>query len=503
MSRRGQVPDSGAESLSSDEQEVAASGVEGEGLAEEHPAGEDSSENSLSSSSEEESDAESSDGRRSDEEQEKKESLWHCNESGVNCLPPCEHCRNENDQREQVTPRRLSREQLVVQLDAEGTYQCSLTGLIFEVTGAVKITYSLLSWSKYAHLVEKPWIVGGPLFDVHCDSPLALTSIQFPHSLCLSDHGAGMAFKVLHIKDKGVDIEPSADYSASHVKWLVSSLSPVGPVIQSQEPVQYYGVVILYKVVDKHPSLSFRVYVATNNDSVIKDISKAVKSSKPKVIKIDKPPACQKLLQKGKRYRLVCEPEAEITPEEIEFFDESLLKLKNYIEVYLEKPDDITLRLVELESDATVWTAKLRECDWIHYDENKNEQKRSTGGVKKRTAINVSKEDDELSSKKQKIGNAADEIEKKSLTDKQLMVIAKLFGKEWKEIAIECLQVEMKDIEQIQATEEGVNMQKFRVLSKWRDREQGNGTAEALYRSLHDKVSYKILETLEDFLAQC
>ncbi|NXD80592.1 NLR1A protein, partial [Halcyon senegalensis] len=89
------------------------------------------------------------------------------------------------EQKEQVTPRRLAGGQHVVQLDGEGTYQCSLTGLIFEVTGAAKITYSLLSWSKYANLVEKPWIVGGPLFDVHCDSASALTSIQFPHSLCL------------------------------------------------------------------------------------------------------------------------------------------------------------------------------------------------------------------------------------------------------------------------------------------------------------------------------
>ncbi|NWS38030.1 CARD8 protein, partial [Probosciger aterrimus] len=88
-------------------------------------------------------------------------------------------------QKEQVTPRRLAGEQYIMHLDTEGTYQCSLTGLIFEVTKAVKITYSLLSWSKYANLVEKPWIVGGPLFDVRCDSASALTSIQFPHSLCL------------------------------------------------------------------------------------------------------------------------------------------------------------------------------------------------------------------------------------------------------------------------------------------------------------------------------
>lgn len=32
-------------------------------------------------------------------------------------------------------------------------------------------------------------------------------------------------------------------------------------------------------------------------------------------MKIDKPPVCQKLLENGKKYRLISEPEAEITPE--------------------------------------------------------------------------------------------------------------------------------------------------------------------------------------------
>ncbi|NWV50606.1 CARD8 protein, partial [Daphoenositta chrysoptera] len=89
------------------------------------------------------------------------------------------------DQKELVTPRRLAGGQFMVLLDAEGSYQCSVTGLIFEVRGAARITYSLLSWSKYAGLVEKPWIVGGPLFDVRCDVPGALGCIHFPHCLCL------------------------------------------------------------------------------------------------------------------------------------------------------------------------------------------------------------------------------------------------------------------------------------------------------------------------------
>ena len=71
-----------------------------------------------------------------------------------------------------------------LKLDTEGTYQCTETGLIFEVNRKVDIKYCVLSWSKYADLVVKPWVVGGPLFDVKCD-PTCLTSIQFPHSLCL------------------------------------------------------------------------------------------------------------------------------------------------------------------------------------------------------------------------------------------------------------------------------------------------------------------------------
>ncbi|XP_066049771.1 caspase recruitment domain-containing protein 8 [Chamaea fasciata] len=496
MSGPAPEPDSGAESLSSDEKEVTPNGMEGSGSgsgsAEEQPEGEASSESSSSSSSEEES----------DEEQEEKESPPYCNESGGSCLPPCQHCRNDNDQKEQVTPRRLAGGQFMVQLDAEGSYQCSVTGLIFEVTGTARITYSLLSWSKYARLVEKPWIVGGPLFDVRCSAPAALGSIQFPHCLCLGGDGAAVAFKVLHIKGGGAAMEPSAEFSASHVKWVVSSLSPVGPLIHSPQPLQYHGAVILYKAIDEHPSLSFWVYLATNNDSFIRDISKAVKHSKRKFVQIEKPPVCQKLLQEGKKYRLICEPEAEITPEEIEFVDGSLLKLKSYFEVYLEKPDDFTLSLVEQDSDETVWKAKLRERDWIHYDQNKNEQKRSSASVKKRKPALSILEEEGLQSKKQKTGGTADGMGAKSLSDKELMMIAKQLDRRWREIAIECLQMEMKDIEDIRAMEEEVNMQKFLVLRKWRDREQGNGTAEALQSSLGEKATYEILQTLQGFSAQ-
>lgn len=86
----------------------------------------------------------------------------------------------------------------------------------------------------------------------------------------LTDHDANMTFRVLHVKSSGALLEATVDHSTTHVKWRVSSLSPVGPVIQSEETVYHHGAVILYKAIDHNPSLSFRVYIATNNESFIK-----------------------------------------------------------------------------------------------------------------------------------------------------------------------------------------------------------------------------------------
>lgn len=86
---------------------------------------------------------------------------------------------------------------------------------------------------------------------------------------------------------------------------------------------------------------------------------------------------------------------------------------------------------------------------------------------------------------------------KSTLTDQQLMTIAQKMGKDWKEIAIGCLNLEMKDIDQIQEKEEEVNIYKFRMLNKWRESEQNNGTAQNLYDSLRDHVSYEVQQVLK------
>ncbi|XP_015091967.2 NACHT, LRR and PYD domains-containing protein 1a allele 5-like [Vicugna pacos] len=413
----------------------------------------------------------------------------------------CEHCKAENKHNEPVTPRLLSRGQFLLKVDTEGVYQCTETGLIFEVNRKVDIKYCVLSWSKYADLVVKPWVVGGPLFDVKCD-PTCLTSIQFPHSLCLGHCDTNMTFKVLHVQSTGASLEYTVDHSATHVKWRVSSLSPVGPVIQSEETVFHHGAVILYKAIDHNPSLSFRVYIATNNESFIKDISKSIKHSSKKFMKVDKPPVCLKLLQNGKKYRLISEPEAEITPEEIEFVDGSLLKLKSYIEVYLEQPVEFKLLLVEMDSEEIVWKAKLRECDWIQQDRNRNISKSSTSGNRRRK-MSSSLPDEVVYDKRMKQIDTSDGAKTKALlTDTQLISLAEKLGQEWVKIAIANLKLKISDIDAIMEKKEDVTMNKFRMLKKWQEKEQSNATAQNLCNCLKNVDSVEVQDVLRGFLQE-
>ncbi|KAB1283435.1 NACHT protein; LRR and PYD domains-containing protein 1a [Camelus dromedarius] len=492
----------------------------------------------------------------------------------------CEHCKAENKHNEPVTPRLLSRGQFLLKVDTEGIYQCTETGLIFEVNRKVDIKYCVLSWSKYADLVVKPWVVGGPLFDVKCD-PTCLTSIQFPHSLCLGHCDTNMMFKVLHVKSTGASLEYTVDHSATHVKWRVSSLSPVGPVIQSEETVFHHGAVILYKAIDHNPSLSFRVYIATNNESFIKDISKSIKHSSKKFMKVDKPPVCLKLLQNGKKYRLISEPEAEITPEglfapfelfkpysymaeetdaggqsaqatypgsgkfgpepqlplaskaavfplgserlilgppklikpwpmEIEFVDGSLLKLKSYIEVYLEQPVEFKLLLVEMDSEEIVWKAKLREFDaygtftgdWIQQDRNRNISKSSTSGNRRRK-MSSSLPDEVVYDKRMKQIDTSDGAKTKALlTDTQLISLAEKLGQEWVKIAIANLKLKISDIDAIMEKKEDVTMNKFRMLKKWQEKEQSNATAQNLCNCLKNVDSVEVQDVLRGFLQE-
>lgn len=397
----------------------------------------------------------------------------------------CEKCKatKQNQNFELVTPRMISKGRLQVQLEAEGTYQCSVTGLVFEASERVLVRYSVLSWSKFGSFLRDSWKFAGPIFNVDTVNKDAsvLRSIQFPHSLCLSDPDSDMTFGVLHIKDNRPLIEPTADHSGSHVKWNVTSLSPVGPVVQMSQAVGQHGVVLVYKQRSSDASYSFHVYLAPNSSSDIKDVAKQVRSYKNRYFQITKPPTCH--LDEG-TYRLLSEPEGEIKPQELKF-TLAVTKMKGYFEAFFEQRPPFKLSLIEVHTEETVWSATIREGDCV---DNSETRPRKRTYSRQRSS---SPSEEEINCKKPRWQDESDGGRTRAtpgqdLSEKQLLQVAKRLGKEWKQVAI-FLDLTSRELDDIQAAEKDVTMQKLKMLVEWKSRRRpGETTASHLWNSLKD-----------------
>uniref|UniRef100_A0A8C2DHB2 Si:dkeyp-97b10.3 n=2 Tax=Cyprinus carpio TaxID=7962 RepID=A0A8C2DHB2_CYPCA len=457
---------------------------------------EESSEEEEAHEEEEERDSDSDTKPRAEPHTASAEPLQSC----------CEKCRAlKNPKFELVTPRKISRDRLQLQLDAEGVYECSDTGLVFEVSQRVKITYCVLSWSKFSTYLTGSWKFAGPIFDVDCD-PSILKSVQFPHSLCLAaDKDNEVKFSVLHVKNSRGLIEPSADHSGSHVRWNVSSLSPVGPIVQTSKSAEHHGVVQVFKEVGHENSFSFRVYLAGNNCSDIKDIRRAVRranncKNNKRYIQVDKPPTC--MLEENRRYRLISEPMGHITPEDM-LFSPVIVEVKGYFEVFFEESPPFKLSLTDADSGHTVWTATIREGDCVHHlDEN---PRKPSKGRKRQSSTS----EEELCHKRSKKARGIDEPDCNAtaaapdLTDQQLMQVAKRMGREWKVVAISCLGLSKQDLEEMEAAEESVTMLKFNMLERWRRRQpKGKAGIQDLHKCLkdNDDVPNEVIAVLDEML---
>ncbi|KAF3847636.1 hypothetical protein F7725_020664 [Dissostichus mawsoni] len=319
-----------------------------------------------------------------------------------------------------------------VQLEGEGTYECSLTGLVFEAS------------ERFGVLLPDSWKFAGPIFNVD-----TVTQIQ----------KKGMTFSVLHIKDNRPLIEPTVDHSGSHVKWNVTSLSPVVTT----------------------NNYSFHVYLATNSSSDIKDIGKQVRCYKNRYIRIEKPPTCK--LDEG-TYRLLSEPEGEIKPQDLKF-TLAVTKMKGYFEAFFEQPPPFKLSLIEINTEETVWSATIREG-----------RQRSS-----------SPSEEELGCKRTRWQDVSDGVKpamtpSQDMSEKQLLQVAKRLGKEWKQVAI-ILDLTSRELDDIQAAEKDVPIQKLKMLVEWKSRRRaGEATAYNLLKSLEelDDLPNEVHQTLKGMM---
>ncbi|CAL8333230.1 unnamed protein product [Boreogadus saida] len=283
----------------------------------------------------------------------------------------CDECKEaqQSPEYEKVTPTKISKWRFEVQLEGKGTYECSATGLVFEVSDQALVRYSVLSWSEIAKFLPDSWRPAGSIWnvDVVNKDPSALNKdssvlkfIHFPHSLCLAEPVRELSFRVLHVKDRHADIESTVDFTASHVKWPVSSLSKVGPIIPSSLPAKHHAVVLIYN--ETNHKYFFDVYLVCNNDSEIKAIAEQVNNSRKNCSRMDKPAPCNSQLVAGKNYHLTSEPEGKVEPSELHFHTD-VIGLKRFSEARFDERPPFRLFLMDSDFDKPLWSATIIEED--------------------------------------------------------------------------------------------------------------------------------------------
>ncbi|CAL8369866.1 unnamed protein product [Arctogadus glacialis] len=394
----------------------------------------------------------------------------------------CEKCKaaQQSPEYRKVTPRKISKWSFQVQLEGEGTYECSATGLVFEVSEQALVRYSVLSWSEFSEFLKDSWRPAGSIYDVNVvnKDPSVLKFIHLPHSLCLPDPEHELSFHVLHVKEQHGYIESAVVFTASHVIWRVSSLCPVGSIIPSSQHEEDHGAVLVYKEQDHQEQFCFHVFMASNNESEIKAIEAQVLSSGKKMISIYKSATFSPLNEKV--YRLISNPVAEIIPLQQQFCTEAVER-KGFFEAIFDQP--LTFKLSLMDQGQKLWTAKITKGDWEGkkvLKPRKRTRAEQHTGQKKKSRCEVMQNNNPL---------LPDTHRGQALTTKQLLHVAKTLGQEWEEVAIN-LDLSIPDLDGIkQGENNNVNMIKLKMLELWKRRtieDKREATAQDLLRGLKD-----------------
>ncbi|XP_059906905.1 NACHT, LRR and PYD domains-containing protein 3-like [Gadus macrocephalus] len=290
-------------------------------------------------------------------------------DEGMHFKSHCEECKaaQQSPDYEKVTPRKMSKWSFEVQLEGEGTYECSSTGLVFEVSEQALISYSVLSWFQFSECLKNSWRPAGSIYDVHVvdKDPSLLKFIHFPHSLCLAEPEHEQSFSVLHVKKRHDNIESTVDFTASHVKWRVSSLSPVGVIIPSSQHVEHqpspnHGLVMVYKELGHK---KYFVFLSLNTLSEIKAIEEQVLISRKKGFKITETFKHFTCRLEEKFYYLESEPEGQIDPPNLEFTT-AVLALKGLFVARFGNLPPFKLFLKDTDCDQPFLNVTIREDDW-------------------------------------------------------------------------------------------------------------------------------------------
>uniref|UniRef100_A0A8D0BL42 FIIND domain-containing protein n=1 Tax=Salvator merianae TaxID=96440 RepID=A0A8D0BL42_SALMN len=151
-----------------------------------------------------------------------------------------------------------------------GSFRCCYTDLIFEVRGAVTITYQFDSWEKHRSTMDiQNLMIAGPLLDIQADPMEAVAAVHFPHFLCLTGEEKSHLY-IAHFLDEGMSLEKPDHVGPFHAALKDPTFSLFGIILQTlglKQNIMVHAVVLLYQVLEI-PVPKFHLYLLPREPNI-------------------------------------------------------------------------------------------------------------------------------------------------------------------------------------------------------------------------------------------
>ncbi|XP_075715404.1 uncharacterized protein LOC142750296 isoform X2 [Rhinoderma darwinii] len=161
----------------------------------------------------------------------------------------CKLCGTAQDLTDLVIPIGSIYKSLRLELQFPGLYRCQKTGIKFLVKSPVTIEYKLDSWSDHSKaLPNYSYEILGPLFNITCEEPNAVSAVYLPHYLCLKGFtGRTDLIKCAHFRDGNLSLETPTQIEPFYITLENPTYSCLGPILSfRKKKIPIHGIVLIY-----------------------------------------------------------------------------------------------------------------------------------------------------------------------------------------------------------------------------------------------------------------
>ncbi|XP_075023223.1 caspase recruitment domain-containing protein 8 isoform X4 [Calonectris borealis] len=250
-------------------------------------------------------------------------------------------------------------------LPGRGIFQCSITGLSFEVKSAVTITYRYATWTRHlSEADQETWMPAGPLFRIEVQ-PGVVRAVHLPHFICLAEGVNTSLCSVAHFKSGKMTLERPTRLIAFSAVLENPSFSLLGVLWRrlrsTLNSLPMHSLVLIFQQLSA-ASTTLHLYLIPDDNSVKQAIEKQEMNWNSKLI--PKPSPFNPLFF-GCVYKVTSTNFVVIMPEaHLPFCYKSPKEQQLFVEIYIrEMAEEIGLLMTDIRNGTVVWRASLRSGD--------------------------------------------------------------------------------------------------------------------------------------------